>query len=210
MSGPQRRKAYLLLSVLLNLGLLGTFKYFGFFTESLVAAFNSVGLQLHAPMVKILLPVGISFYTFQTLSYTIDIYRKQMQPSEKLIDFAAYVAFFPQLVAGPIERAKNLLPQFQAPRLFDRQKIESGALLFLWGLFKKIAIADNLAPLANAAFTDPSQNLSLLDGDRRLGFHVSNLLRFFRLFRHGAGVGADAWVQLDVEFQLALFFQNAV
>lgn len=155
-SGPVRRKAYLTLSILLNLGLLCTFKYFGFFTESLVAAFNSIGLQVHAPMVHILLPVGISFYTFQTLSYTIDIYRKQMKPTTRLVDFAAYVAFFPQLVAGPIERAKKLLPQFQTPRVWDGDKIQSGALLFLWGLFKKIAIADNVAPLANAAFADPA------------------------------------------------------
>ena len=157
LSGPRRRKAYLITSIVLNLGLLGAFKYFGFFTESFIAAFDSIGLKVHAPLIQIILPVGISFYTFQTLSYTIDIYRKNMQPTERLIDFAAYVAFFPQLVAGPIERAKNLLPQFEKHRIWNGDEVFSGALLFIWGLFKKIVIADNLAPIANAAFADPAQ-----------------------------------------------------
>ena len=156
LSGPVRRKAWLVTSIVLNLGLLGIFKYFGFFTESFIAAFSALGMKVNAPLISIILPVGISFYTFQTLSYTIDIYRKNMAPTEKLIDFAAYVAFFPQLVAGPIERAKNLLPQFEAPRDISTDRISSGALLFLWGLFKKIVIADNLAPIVNLAFSDVS------------------------------------------------------
>jgi D-alanyl-lipoteichoic acid acyltransferase DltB (MBOAT superfamily) len=157
LSGPHRRKAYLTFSIVLNLGLLGVFKYFGFFTDSFIQAFNSIGFTVNAPLVSIILPVGISFYTFQTLSYTIDIYRKQMTPTEQLIDFAAYVAFFPQLVAGPIERAKNLLPQFEKHRVWNSNDISSGTLLFIWGLFKKIVIADNLAPLANTAFASPAE-----------------------------------------------------
>ncbi|WP_306251011.1 MBOAT family protein [Parvularcula sp. IMCC14364] len=162
LSGPIRRKAYLVTSIILNLGLLGIFKYFGFFTESFVQAFSSLGMNVNESLVQIILPVGISFYTFQTLSYTIDIYRKQMQPTERLIDFAAYVAFFPQLVAGPIERARNLLPQFENTRQWDGDKATSGALLFTWGLFKKIVIADNIAPIANAAFASPAEAAPVL------------------------------------------------
>jgi len=153
--GPVRRKAWLIFSLVTNLGLLGIFKYFGFFTESFVAAFSSLGLQINTPLIHIILPVGISFYTFQTLSYTIDIYRKEMQPTDRFIDFAAYVAFFPQLIAGPIERARRLLPQFQAPRQWQWRMVQSGALLFLWGLYKKMVIADNLAPIVDAAFANP-------------------------------------------------------
>ena len=162
LSGPQRRKAYLITSIALNLGLLGVFKYFGFFTESFIDAFTTLGLAVNEPLIQIILPVGISFYTFQTLSYTIDIYRKDMQPTERLVDFAAYVAFFPQLVAGPIERARNLLPQFEKQREWDADKVTSGALLFTWGLFKKIVIADNIAPIANAAFASPADTEPVL------------------------------------------------
>ncbi len=156
LSGPVRRKAWLVFSLVTNLGLLGVFKYFGFFTASFVEAFSSLGLQINTPMIHIILPVGISFYTFQTLSYTIDIYRKEMQPTDRFIDFAAYVAFFPQLIAGPIERARRLLPQFQAPRQWQWRMVQSGALLFLWGLYKKMVIADNLAPIVDAAFANPA------------------------------------------------------
>ncbi len=162
LSGPVRRKAYLITSLVLNLGLLAVFKYFGFFTESFIEAFSALGLKVNAPLVNIILPVGISFYTFQTLSYTIDIYRKQMQPTQKLVDFAAYVAFFPQLVAGPIERARNLLPQFEQKRTWDSEKATSGALLFVWGLFKKIVIADNLAAIVNLAFASPAETAPVL------------------------------------------------
>jgi alginate O-acetyltransferase complex protein AlgI len=155
LSGPVRRKAWLVFSLVTNLGLLGVFKYFGFFTTSFIEAFSSLGLQINTPMIHIILPVGISFYTFQTLSYTIDIYRKEMQPTDRFIDFAAYVAFFPQLIAGPIERARRLLPQFQAPRQWQWRMVQSGALLFLWGLYKKMVIADNLAPIVDAAFANP-------------------------------------------------------
>ena len=154
LSGPVRRKSWLIFSLVTNLGLLATFKYFGFFTDSFADAMAVFGLQINAPLLHIILPVGISFYTFQTLSYTIDIYRKQMQPTERFVDFAAYVAFFPQLVAGPIERAKKLLPQFQTPRQWRVDQFQSGALLFVWGLYKKLVIADNLAPIVDMAFSD--------------------------------------------------------
>jgi D-alanyl-lipoteichoic acid acyltransferase DltB (MBOAT superfamily) len=140
-----RRRVYLGLSLVSNLGLLAVFKYFGFFADSLQILAEHFGWSFHAVTLSIVLPVGISFYTFQTLSYTIDIYRRQLEPSNSLIDYLAFVSFFPQLVAGPIERGKNLLPQFQSRRMFDRQQAEDGCRLILWGFFKKLAIADPLS-----------------------------------------------------------------
>ena len=156
LASEKRRRAYLFVSLFFNLGLLVIFKYFGFFTESLLSAAQSVGINLDSAIISIVLPVGISFYTFQTLSYTIDIWRGDMQPTRRLLNFAAYVSFFPQLVAGPIERARRLLPQFEVQRSWDSDKIASGSVLFLWGFYKKTVIADNLAPIVNTAFAAPS------------------------------------------------------
>ena len=138
-----QRKLLLSLSLVFNLGLLCVFKYYNFFIESFVDASHTIGFSANISSLNIILPVGISFYTFQTLSYTIDVYRKQMQPTQSLVKFATYVAFFPQLVAGPIERAKHLLPQFSILKVFQGQQAISGINLILWGLFKKIVIADN-------------------------------------------------------------------
>ena len=150
-----RRKAYLVTSLVVNLGILGFFKYFNFFAESLRQAAFSMGVELDAATLNIVLPVGISFYTFQTLSYTLDCYRERLEPTNQFLEHAAFVAFFPQLVAGPIERARNLLPQFSVPRVITLEKVNSGAVLFVWGLYKKVVIADNLAPIANRIFSDP-------------------------------------------------------
>ncbi|MEL7511288.1 MAG: MBOAT family O-acyltransferase [Cyanobacteria bacterium J06554_3] len=146
------RKQLLIGSLLVNLGLLGFFKYFGFFTDSLMAALSSLGLQADWPIVNVLLPVGISFYTFQTLSYTIDIYRKKLTPVENLPDFALFVSFFPQLVAGPIERASHFLPQVLANRHITLEKTARGSFLILFGLFKKVAIADGLGTSIDAIY----------------------------------------------------------
>jgi len=135
-----------------NLGLLGFFKYYNFFVESFIDAFTLFGAEFHAQTLNIVLPVGISFYTFQTMSYTIDVYRKELAPTRSFIDFSAFVAFFPQLVAGPIERASNLLPQFYTRRTFDVQKANDGLRQILWGFFKKVVIADNCAEHANFIF----------------------------------------------------------
>jgi alginate O-acetyltransferase complex protein AlgI len=150
----RRRKILLVLSLCTNLGLLGFFKYFNFFIENFVQAFSFFGLKMEATSLNIILPVGISFYTFQTLSYTIDVYRGTLVPTKNIIAFAAFVSFFPQLVAGPIERAANLLPQFYAPRYFDYQKAIDGLRQILWGLFKKIVIADSCAEFANIIFNN--------------------------------------------------------
>lgn len=147
-----RKKGLLIVSLTINLGLLGFFKYYNFFVDSWISAFNTLGVSMHKSTLDIILPVGISFYTFQTLSYTIDIYRGKLRPTSSLINFAAYVSFFPQLVAGPIERAINLLPQFAKKRVFNEEKVISGVNLIIWGLFQKVVIADSCAPYVNAIF----------------------------------------------------------
>lgn len=146
------RKWLLSISLIVNLGLLGFFKYYNFFIDSWVDAWQVLGLEMQVNTLRIILPVGISFYTFQTLSYTIDVYRKKIEPTKDLIQFAAYVSFFPQLVAGPIERAKHLLPQFKRVKKFDYQFATSGFYLIIWGLFKKVVIADNCAFFVNQIF----------------------------------------------------------
>lgn len=147
-----RRKLLLSISIALNLGLLVTFKYLGFFSESLQGLAGSLGWHLDTPTVELLLPVGISFYTFQTLGYTIDVYRRQVPAERSLLTFALFVAFFPQLVAGPIERARRLLPQLNAVRPFDRDQLYRGFFLIWWGLFKKVVIADNVARVVDVVF----------------------------------------------------------
>lgn len=150
------RRLFLITSLLVNLGLLGFFKYWNFFTESFVSSLATLGWQVDFFTVQIILPVGISFYTFQTLSYSIDIYRGQLKPTRNIVDYLVYVSFFPQLVAGPIERATHLLPQFQQPRTFDYQQAVDGCQQILWGFAKKMLVADNLAPIVDAAYSNPA------------------------------------------------------
>jgi len=155
----RRRKWLLAASMGFNLGLLGFFKYFNFFADSLATALASVGVQANPTTLDVLLPVGISFYTFQTMSYTLDVYKRQLEPTRDLVSFLAFVSFFPQLVAGPIERASALLPQFLRPRSFDQAQARDGMRQILWGLFKKVVVADNAAEQANWVFSN-HQDLS--------------------------------------------------
>ncbi len=148
----KQRRWLLWASLALNLGLLFTFKYFNFFLDNVNALFSFMGQPVHLRAAQLVLPVGISFYTFQTLSYTIDVYREKIEPTRNFISFAAFVSFFPQLVAGPIERASHLLPQFSTPRKFDYHNAMNGLRQILWGLFKKIVIADNCARVVNTIF----------------------------------------------------------
>ncbi|MCK5456279.1 MAG: hypothetical protein KAI45_04065, partial [Melioribacteraceae bacterium] len=140
-----KRKVLLWTSILVNLGFLGFFKYYNFFLDNFITAFSFFGTEIKPNSLNLILPVGISFYTFQTLSYTIDVYKQKFEPTKDFIAFGAFVSFFPQLVAGPIERATNLLPQFYARRKFDYAKAVDGTRQILWGLFKKIVIADTCA-----------------------------------------------------------------
>lgn len=151
----KNRKILLWCSLLFNIGLLGFFKYYNFFIESWIDGLNSIGYEIKSVWIlNIILPVGISFYTFQTMSYTIDIYRKQLKPTKDFISFASFVAFFPQLVAGPIERATNLLPQILKKRKFKYEQGIQGLRLILWGMFKKVVIADSLSPIVDDVFTN--------------------------------------------------------
>ncbi|WP_179315806.1 MBOAT family O-acyltransferase [Winogradskyella undariae] len=149
-----KRKSLLCLSIGINLGLLGFFKYYNFFVDSFTSAFTWFGQDIKPNTLDIILPVGISFYTFQTLSYTMDVYRKNLKPTFNIISFSAFVSFFPQLVAGPIERATHLLPQFYKQRQFNYNHAIDGLRQILWGFFKKIVIADNCARFANDIFNN--------------------------------------------------------
>ena len=169
-----KRKKYLVLSLVSSLALLFAFKYFNFFNESVRQLFDKLNLVYHVPMLRVLLPVGISFYTFQALSYTIDVYRGRKEPEKHIGIFALYVAFFPQLVAGPIERASNLLPQFRKKNDFDYQNLREGLLLVLWGMFKKIVIADRLALYVNQVYNNASdyQGLPLIVATYFFAFQI--------------------------------------
>lgn len=149
-----KRRLLLWTSILINLGFLGFFKYYNFFLDNFTSAFSIFGYGIKTNSLNIILPVGISFYTFQTLSYTIDVYKRKLEPTKDFIAFSAFVSFFPQLVAGPIERATGLLPQFYTKREFNYEKAIDGLRQILWGLFKKVVIADNCAQLANLIFNN--------------------------------------------------------
>ncbi|WMN06818.1 MBOAT family O-acyltransferase [Marivirga arenosa] len=173
-STKARKKLFLWISICTNLGFLGFFKYFNFFAESFADMMNMIGVQANPWSLNVILPVGISFYTFQTMSYTIDLYRGQMKAEKDPIAFFAYVSFFPQLVAGPIERAVNLLPQFKIKREFTYEQGADGMRLILWGLFKKVVIADNCALFVNEVFANyqSASGLELILGAVFFAFQI--------------------------------------
>ncbi|MCB0211335.1 MAG: MBOAT family protein [Anaerolineae bacterium] len=154
---PTKRTTLLIISLIVNLGILFAFKYFNFFNDSLREAFTPFNIAYNVPMFQVLLPVGISFYTFQTVGYVIDVYRGQVEAEHHLGRFALFVSFFPQLVAGPIERAANLLPQFRQNFDFDEERVGSGLRLILWGMFKKVVIADRLGLYVSAVYGTPTE-----------------------------------------------------
>lgn len=170
----KQRKTLLLVSVFVNLGLLGVFKYYNFFIDNFTTVFSFFGKEIQSNSLNIILPVGISFYTFQTLSYTIDVYRRKLEPTNNFVAFSVFVSFFPQLVAGPIERAKQLLPQFYKKRTFNYNQAKEGLYLIIWGLFKKMVIADTCANYANDIFSkyESMNSLSLLLGAIYFAFQI--------------------------------------
>ncbi|WP_317046065.1 MBOAT family O-acyltransferase [Aquimarina sediminis] len=177
----QRKRRWLWVSVIFNLGLLGFFKYYNFFIESWIDLFASVGYEFTSTWtLKVILPVGISFYTFQTLSYSIDIYREKLQPTKDFVAFAAFVSFFPQLVAGPIERATNLLPQFLQKRTFTYKAFSYGIKLMIWGFFLKLVVADRAAIYVDAVYN----NVENHDG---LSFIAATVLFAFQIYGDFAG-----------------------
>lgn len=149
------RKTWLCISVIVNLSFLGFFKYFNFFAESFTTLLNGVGMHVSPVLINIVLPVGISFYTFHGLSYVFDIYNRKIAPTTNIVDYSLFVSFFPLLVAGPIERANHLLPQVEKPRTFNYSQASTGLKQILWGFFKKVVIADGCAEYANMIFNDP-------------------------------------------------------
>jgi len=174
-NNPGKSKNYLYLSVLFNVSLLGFFKYFNFFTDSFIDLFEILGYTIKSTWtLNIILPVGISFYTFQTMSYSLDIYYKRIKPTTDFLSFAAFVSFFPQLVAGPIERASNLLTQITSERKINYNQISDGLKLILWGLFKKMVIADGIAPIVDDVFAnyDSYPASSLILGVTLFSFQV--------------------------------------
>jgi D-alanyl-lipoteichoic acid acyltransferase DltB (MBOAT superfamily) len=152
--------------------------------ELVTRFFSFLNVTIEINNLDILLPVGISFYTFQAISYTIDVYRDGLKPERSFIKYALFVSFFPQLVAGPIERSSRLLPQFSNLRNFDYNRLKSGSLLMLWGFFKKIVIADCLAVIVNQVYNNPSEHFGWSIIVATIFFFDSDLLRFFRVFGH--------------------------
>lgn len=155
---PERKRTFMAISIISNFGMLGFFKYFNFFIDNLHVVLAAAGMHVSLPVLRVLLPVGISFYTFQAMSYTIDVFRGEIRARRSLLDVAVFISFFPHLVAGPIQRASYLLPQVEEARRFSMPKAASGFYLMVWGFFKKLVIADNVGVIANKVFAlnDPS------------------------------------------------------
>lgn len=151
-AGDRRRRALLTTSIVLNLGVLALFKYFNFFRETFEALLNACGVAAHWRGWEVILPVGLSFYTFQSMSYVVDVYRRETPACRSALQFLAYDSFFPQLVAGPIGRGKHLLPQFGRILTITGADLELGLWLAVWGMFKKVVLADNLAPLVDLVY----------------------------------------------------------
>ena len=207
-ANQQHRKRLLLTSMTVNLGILGFFKYFNFFADSFTDLLNLIGFTADPLTLNIILPVGISFYTFQTMSYTIDIYRGKLEPAHNLLNFAVFVAFFPQLVAGPIERAVNLLPQVRQPRRITLQQINVGLYLILWGLFKKMVIADNAGQIADQIFNNYTEykDLEILIGILAFAIQIYGDFSGYSLVARG--LSKLMGFELMVNFRLPYFALN--
>jgi len=203
---PQKR--WVALSVAVNLSILCTFKYLGWFVGEFVNALNWWGIQAEPVYLQLILPVGLSFYTFQSMAYTIDVYRGELRPIKKPLDFALFVGFFPQLVAGPIERAKNLLPQIQKPRELDPQQLAEGGWLILWGFFKKLVIADNLAFLVEQVFDEgaPNSGMHVLIGMYAFTWQI--YCDFSGYTDIARGIAKLMGFELSINFRLPFFAKS--
>lgn len=202
------KKLFLFFSIFGNLGMLGFFKYFSFFASSLQDFMNLFGMSLNARFMDVVLPVGISFYTFQTMSYTIDIYRRELEPTRRFLDFALFVSFFPQLVAGPIERAKRLLPQILAPRNLTLNGFYEGSYLIFWGLFQKVFVADNLAQIVDPIFNSENapDGATVLLGLYAFAFQI--FCDFAGYSNIARGLGKMMGFNIMVNFNLPYFATN--
>lgn len=202
------KKIWCFVNVILNLYILGVYKYYDFFIESFIDAFATLGVILHAKTLGLILPIGISFYTFQALSYTIDVYRGKLNATKDIIAFFAFMSFFPGLVAGPIERATNLLPQFQQVRYFNYEKAVDGTRQILFGLFKKMLIADNCADVVDKIWLDYSSHSTLM-------LVIAAILFAFQIYGDFSGYSDIAigtaklfGIQLTRNFNLPYFSRN--
>jgi alginate O-acetyltransferase complex protein AlgI len=204
---PKKRKWLLSISIIGNLTILAFFKYYNFFIENLEILFSGLGLNISNLHLSIILPIGISFYTFQTLSYTIDIYRREIKPTGSIITFAVFVAFFPQLVAGPIERAKNFIPQLLKKRIFSYSRFFRGIDLILWGLLKKIVIADNIAYYVNFIFNlkEPSTLLIIVG---TIGFGIQIFSDFSAYSDIARGSAKLFGIELMINFKNPYLAKN--
>jgi D-alanyl-lipoteichoic acid acyltransferase DltB (MBOAT superfamily) len=205
---PKKRNILLGISLVSNLSILFFFKYFNFFADSFANMLNMVGLRADPITLNVILPVGISFYTFQTLSYTIDIYRRQLQPTNNFLDFALFVAFFPQLVAGPIERAATLLPQISSKRQIQIDQINAGLFLILWGFFKKIVVADNMGKIADQIFNNYTEYQGLDIAIAILAFTFQIYGDFSGYSDIARGTSKLMGFELMVNFKLPYFALN--
>ncbi|PIQ86766.1 MAG: membrane-bound O-acyltransferase family protein [Candidatus Omnitrophica bacterium CG11_big_fil_rev_8_21_14_0_20_45_26] len=207
-STAKKRKLFLGLSIAGNLTILGIFKYFDFFALSLQQLFGWWHIPLEFQLLHVILPVGISFYTFQTMSYTIDIYRGEIKPTKDLLTFALFVAYFPQLVAGPIERAKHLLPQLLSPRHLTWEKFKEGVFLFLWGFFLKVFAADNLSQMVDAVFGAgaPYNGLNVLIAVYAFAFQI--FCDFAGYSNMARGISQCMGIEVMVNFNLPYFATN--
>ncbi len=195
-------------NIIINIGILGIFKYFDFFAENFAILLNSLGFVVDAVTLSLILPVGISFYTFQALSYSIDVYREKLNPTRNIVAFFAFISFFPQLVAGPIERATNLLPQFERRRMFDYATAVSGLQLMLWGFFKKVVIADNVAPYVDSVFAnyDSAGSMTLLAA--AIQFTIQIYCDFSGYSDIGIGTARLFGIRMMRNFHLPYFSRN--
>lgn len=205
LTDPVRRRRLMWLSVMVNMGTLGFFKYFNFFTENLQHTLRFFGAEVSEVTLNIVLPVGISFYTIQEMTYIIDIYRGRTKPVKKFTDFALFVAFFPQLLAGPIERAERLMPQVQSQRVITRTHIVEGSWLFCWGLFKKMFVADRIAMVSDSLFSDPGGASAPLAVLGALAFTIQIYADFSGYSDMSAGLGRLMGFRLMYNFHLPFF-----
>lgn len=206
----KKRRLVFYLSIAVNLGLLCVFKHYNFFVDSFVSLGSTIGINLETPVIRILLPVGISFYTFQAMSYTIDVYRSIQKPAKNFFDFALYVCYFPQLVAGPIERASSLLPQILNKRKVNAEMIQSGMLLILIGFFKKIAIADTAAVGVEEVFSNPSRFSSWFLWKGLYLFSIQIYCDFSGYSNIARGVSKLFGIELMENFQAPYFSRNII
>jgi alginate O-acetyltransferase complex protein AlgI len=210
----KQKKIYLTISIISNLGILGFFKYFNFFAENLAELLNLFGFSTHLGTLQILLPIGISFYTFQALSYSIDVYRGELKPTKDLAAFLLFVSFFPQLVAGPIERAKNLLPQILSPRKVNLNQFYQGSYLIFWGLFEKMFVADNLGVLVGRVFNGEGAVTGNYNGVTvalaSYGFILQLLFDFDGYSNIARGLANLMGFELMVNFNCPYFVTNPI